>query len=285
MSTTSLPSEDASGPILHLLKKSRLKRLALLFWTGLRNMSVLDLIRLNYARPRRPMQITFGGRPLRISDAEGFIEGYREIFQRGIYHFRCDSTEPLVIDAGANVGLTTIFFKQIYPESRVILFEPDRELFALLRQNIATYGLEKIEAINAAVWKTDGHLPFVSEGGLSGHIASRADEVPEQMRVASVRLKRFLDRRIDLLKMDIEGAEFEVLQDCRDELRHIENLFIEYHSAADSEQQLARILQILSGAGFRYHVHEAFTSPRPFLRRNLCGRMDLQLNVFAMREG
>ena len=89
--------------------------------------------------------------------------------------------------------------------------------------------------------------------------------------------------KIDFLKLDIEGAEYEVLQDCQKELRDVQNLFVEYHSPASSEQRLSRILEILSGAGFRYQIHEAFTSPHPFLDRRLAGQMDLQLNISAFR--
>src|SRR5205807_10175494 len=125
-------------------------------------------------------------------------------------------------------------------------------------------------------------LSFVPEGGASGHIACSSDS-GRSLRVTAVRLKTRLQDEIDLLKMDIEGAEYEVLDDCREELKNVKNLFVEYHSRADLPQRLSSLLQILSDAGFRYHIREAFTSSHPFLRRARLGGMDLQLNIFCFR--
>jgi len=272
-----------SRSLVPLLKRSRIKRLGELLFIGRTHFSARDLVRLNYAAPFAALELLFDGKPLALSDSAAFIDGYREIFRRRIYDFRAETSQPYIIDGGANIGLATVYFKQLYPESRITAFEPDGAILELLRRNVAARRLENVEAVQAAVWTSDGELSFVSEGGLSGHIADGAEYSQSSTRVPSVRLKPFLARRVDFLKLDIEGAEYEVIEDCRDELANVRNLFVEYHSPRDSEQKLARILQILTSAGFRYHIHEAFTSPRPFMERALLGAMDLQMNIFAYR--
>jgi hypothetical protein len=89
--------------------------------------------------------------------------------------------------------------------------------------------------------------------------------------------------KIDLLKLDIEGAEFSVLRDCRDMLCNVEHLFVEYHSFTDKDQDLPELLGLLTASGFRLHLQPVSFSERPFLRRHSYLGMDMQVNVFASR--
>lgn len=84
--------------------------------------------------------------------------------------------------------------------------------------------------------------------------------------------------------MDIEGAEYAVVQDCIDVLDNVRNIFIEYHSHEKEPQKLHELLAILCRSGFRYHVREAWTSPQPFIHRRTLLGMDLQLNIFGFRS-
>ena len=99
---------------------------------------------------------------------------------------------------------------------------------------------------------------------------------------ASIRLKNILARKIDFLKIDIEGAETEVVEDCAKNLTMVKNVFVEYHSSVGKEQTLPKILSILSGSGMRYSIKEASSSKSPFIDRVTSG-FDLQLNISAYR--
>ena len=88
---------------------------------------------------------------------------------------------------------------------------------------------------------------------------------------------------MDFLKLDIEGAEVDVLADCHPKLQNVDKMMVEYHSHSQERQRLHEMLHILQEAGFRYHIKETFTCLHPFLDRGLCVGMDLQLNVFAYR--
>ena len=87
--------------------------------------------------------------------------------------------------------------------------------------------------------------------------------------------------REEILKPDY--PETEVLKDCADKLVNVKYLFCEYHSHAAEKQSFDEILKVLSEAGFRYHIKEAYTSRFPFIERPLMLGMDLQLDVFAFR--
>jgi hypothetical protein len=138
--------------------------------------------------------------------------------------------------------------------------------------------------IQAAVWIDEDGINFRTEGGHSGRISDSDDE--NVISVPTVRLRNILESidAIDMLKIDIEGAEAEVLEDCGALLDKCTHVFIEYHSRKDKKQKLQDILKLFSDMGFRYHLHEAFVRKHPFIDTNCMIDMDLQLNLFFKKE-
>lgn len=205
------------------------------------------------------------------------------IWKEEIYRFDPSTEAPLILDCGANVGLATLFWKYLFPQSRVIAFEPDPLLFAALTDNCA--GFSDVELINAAVWDRDGFSDFWFEGSTAGRLEANlvSEHKDGRGKVGTIRLKDHLDRDIDLLKLDIEGAEVAVLRDCQDDLQRVNRIFVEYHSFAGVAQELHELLAILYRSGFRYRLSPEGRSRRgfddPFLRHG----MDNQINIFAER--
>src|SRR5262245_40303470 len=85
--------------------------------------------RLGSLKMHTPAMTDLLGVPFKISDGATFLEQYKSIVRERWYDFRTQDDEPLIIDLGANVGLSVWFFKSLYPRSRVIAFEPDKDLF------------------------------------------------------------------------------------------------------------------------------------------------------------
>jgi hypothetical protein len=149
---------------------------------------------------------------------------------------------------------------------------------AILRQNLREAGATTVRTVEAAVWTHDGMESFRQQGAGAGRLAS--DGLP----VRTVRLRDVLaEEHVDLLKLDIEGAEVEVLEDCASDLASVDHLFVEYHSFADRKQRLAEMLHILAEAGFRLYLHVEQSPPSPFLARESLGEMDMQLNIYGVR--
>ena len=229
-----------------------------------------------------PSTTTILGKRIEFVDACTYMLGLEHIFGKEIYNFTSLSKQPFIIDCGSNIGLSILYFKKIYPDARIIGFEPDPAIFQTLVNNVESFDFKYVELHNQAVWITNGNIEFQIEGGFSGRIPKNGD-TSRIVTTPCVRLNDYLDNKIDFLKIDIEGAEIEVLLDCRDQLKNVKNIFIEYHSHISEDQNLHGLLQILSEAGFRYHLHEAFTRPRPFIDSNLMLGMDLQLDIFGAR--
>jgi len=201
-----------------------------------------------------------------------------------MYDFEAGRNDPLIIDCGANIGLSVIYFKQRYPAAKVIAFEADPNIFRVLEHNVAQFGFTDVTLNRAAVWTHDGKVSFCMEGGLSGRLPKGEGDAPAQVRVPACRLRDVLAQRpIDFLKLDIEGAEAAVLEDCREFVRSdwIRHLFLEYHSHAQEPQVLHELLALFAAGGYRYHIQVAYARKRPFVDRRTLVGMDLQLNVYA----
>jgi len=230
-----------------------------------------------------PARTDILGRPVKMVDAASFLFIYGEVFEEQIYRFKAKTERPRIIDGGANIGLSVIYFKQLYPGSRITAFEPDGSVFEALKENLAAFGYDDVECVRKALWSSETTLDFLHEGADGGRVP-QAGDMGSISPVPAVSLRQYLTEPVDLLKLDVEGAETEVLKDCADLLRNVEYLFVEYHSFVNRPQGLNTIIDIMAGAGFRLHIHPPLTSPQPFYERRTHFGMDMQLNIFGFRE-
>lgn len=223
-----------------------------------------------------PGTVNLRGMTLQHVDAASFASAWKAIFLDGIYAF--DSEEPPhIIDGGANIGLATLFWKHRWPAATIEAYEPDPTVYAALEANTA--GLDGVELVQAALADCEGTARFHVEGADAGHLDdSGIIEVP------LVRLRDRIDRPVDLLKLDVEGAETELLVDCADRLEHVRRVFVEWHSFADRLQTLDVLVHLLRISGMRVHVAPEFSSPRPFVATQTDAGMDNRVNLFAWRD-
>lgn len=222
------------------------------------------------------------GKKIKIPDAASFLFIQNEMFYKEIYRFRTLKEAPFIIDCGANIGLSILYFKKQYPNAKIIAFEPDPKIFEYLTHNIACFNYQDVKLYNNALWSEETFLNFDAEGADGGRID--VNKNADTVKVKTLKLSSFLDQPVDLLKIDIEGAEFEVLNECKTQLKNVERLFVEYHSFLNKEQDLDALLAIMKTAGFRYNIqHIGVFSKHPFESINNYAGMDLQLNIFAYR--
>ena len=239
--------------------------------------------RYKATRRRRSGSVKLFGKRFEYHYRYCFDLTYKELFNQNIYEFDADSDTPLILDCGANMGLSLLFFSKRYPKSRIIAFEPDETVLPCLRANITAQLMDNVELVEKAVWTEETSLNFFTDSGMGGRIGEMySGQSP--MSVRTVRLRDYLHDKIDFLKLDIEGAEYQVIKDCEDLLPNISFMFIEYHSRYDEKQQLGELLVLLNKAGFRYHIQESWTRKRPFVDRKLSGeKFEMAINVFAYR--
>lgn len=230
-----------------------------------------------------PLEREFLGETLYVHDIASFYLGENELFYKDMYRFNSKRADPYILDCGANLGMSIIYFKQLYPKAKITAFEADEYIFDFLKKNMESFEFKNVKIINKAVWDGEETLTFFEEGGAGGRI-EEPKRLNKYKEVKGISLRPYLtNTTVDFLKIDIEGAEYRVIKDCEDLLGNVDFLFIEYHSFADREQNLHNILEIVSKAGFKYHIKEAYTRKKPFTDKNLNLGMDLQLNIFCNR--
>ncbi len=227
-------------------------------------------------------QVHLFGHPLRYSSAGGLVHSIKEIFDENVYLFNTRNPSPHIIDAGANIGLSIIYFKRRFPDATIVAYEPDPELFAMLSDNVQH--LKGVDLRRAAAWSSDTSLTFYSEGSLAGSTEIDSEQLGRSITVEAQRLRPELTKaHVDFLKIDIEGAETTVIMDIAEELKGVDLFFFEYHSNPSAPQRLGELLNIVREAGFRYVINGTHGAARPFVDETPRG-FDLQLNVSCFRE-
>lgn len=196
---------------------------------------------------------------------------YEDIFIHEVYRFESERPDPRILDCGSNIGLSILYFKQCYPKARIVGFEPDPGIAGFLRENLDRNGFTDVEVVQAALATEPGTITFSSDGGAASHVA---DYDPKDghtqwqtFEVPCVRLSDYLTEPVDFIKINIEGAEYEVLTEAEPMLGQIQELNIEYHRLPDVPCTLHKILDLLDRNGFLYTVSDfglaMYGSPRP----------------------
>jgi FkbM family methyltransferase len=214
---------------------------------------------------------------------QDFLHGIKEIFVEEIYKQQLPAN-AFVIDCGSNIGLSIIYMKQICPTATIIGFEPDQKNYDLLIRNLQSFQLTNITIHKAAVWIQNGPLQFTDTGTMGSSISTA--ETEKTITVEGMRLRDLLTKKVDFLKIDIEGAEYAVLKDIEPALNLVQNLFVEYHGNYSQNNELTEIFSILVKNGFNYYIKEAtsiYDYPLTREKKNATP-FDVQLNIFCTRS-
>ena len=167
------------------------------------------------------------------------IPTFNQIFIRCEYETEnLPDSANTVVDLGANIGLATVFFGLKYPETKILSVEPDESNYVEMVTNTAALG-GRSQKEHAAVWVRDGLINLHTEsedGSPFGEWGVQVSEAPSQKRTLTrcFKLSTLLDRAgldtVDILKVDIEGAELEVFSDGAEEwLSRINLIVVETH--------------------------------------------------------
>jgi len=204
--------------------------------------------------------LRFEGYTVRFNDGPNLYILYKDIFVHRIYHFDAMRPDPLILDCGSNIGMSILYFKQRYPRARIVAFEPDPDIIPFLESNIAGNNLKDVRWLQTALSRDSEKKIFYSDGicgsGLSETLTRENSHAWKQYEVPCMRLRDYLTEPVDFLKMNIEGAEYEVLADSEDRLRQVREMIIEYHHLPGLPRSLHQILELLHRQGFEYLIND-----------------------------
>ncbi|WP_328874620.1 FkbM family methyltransferase [Streptomyces sp. NBC_00287] len=186
--------------------------------------------------------------------------------------------DGLVVDAGANIGLFTVFTKQRYPQARVLAIEPIPDTLRALRANLELHGVDGVTVCPKGLSDKSEQREFYyfpsMPGNSTTHLAEKlrdretmttyaerrvAEEVfrHETVRAPVAGLSEIMAEfsvsgEVDLLKMDIEGDEVRALHGIADaDWPRIRQIVMEVHAARD---QLAGVVAVLEARGYSIEV-------------------------------
>jgi FkbM family methyltransferase len=172
---------------------------------------------------------------LRIPSSD--VPTYDQVFINQGYDFLVETQPKTIVDAGANIGLTSIYFANKYPEAKIFAIEPEQSNFELLKKNVAPY--PNVTPIQAALWHKNEEINLIDPGlgkwGFMTDVKNSSENLPGDtchvvmgMTIEKI-MKDYNLSNIDILKVDIEGAEREVFGDTSPWIKKVDSLVVELH--------------------------------------------------------
>ena len=183
-----------------------------------------------------------------------FIQLFEEIFVFEVYKFRNTQHSPFIVDCGSNVGISVIYFKLLYPDCRLVAFEPEANNFSDLQKNVAMNNLKNVTCYNAGLSGTTGKANLyrnISSPSLNWMLSKPNGEHQHQ-EISLHQLSRYINETVDLLKIDVEGAEHWIIGDLlrAGKLELIATLIIEHHPGLTA-MTTPQLVKQLNASGFQ----------------------------------
>lgn len=169
--------KDLFGPLYRCFKQANL----LTFYK-------LSFFYGNKPRYQIVEDIKFNGFQIDIVDGPSFVWQYKDIFVDNCYSFSPTSSMPVIYDCGANIGLSTLFFAKYYSGARIVAFEPDRNVFNVLKNNFIKNQFSNISLVNKALWIHSNGIGFFADGADGGFISQHNESLVESVRLRDLLL-------------------------------------------------------------------------------------------------
>jgi FkbM family methyltransferase len=203
---------------------------------------------------------------------------FNEIFFKEEYYLDYTDKPIRAFDCGANIGISLLYIKLRAPNAHVTCFEPNPDARTMLQKNIDANGWRaEVTVVPCALGATSGQAQFyLLEGAQTDSGASLVPRARKQGHaldsypVSIKPLSKFLTHHVDFLKMDIEGAEFEVMEEVASAgaLHHISYIQLEYHHERGLfERPVSDMLKLLEASGFETSV-QSTTHPHLMATQN-----------------
>jgi FkbM family methyltransferase len=171
-----------------------------------------------------------GGTAMRLRPGTSDADVLVEVFVHRLHLPPVDDVR-LIWDLGANIGLTMAHYAATFPEARVVGVELDGANAALCRSNVAPWA-DRTEVIEAAVWSSDGSVAYASEPGNEWAAHVEAGGAGSARAISLDTLAAGLDEGelVDFVKVDVEGAERELLTRNTEWASRVRSLTVEVHA-------------------------------------------------------
>lgn len=228
-----------------------------------------------------------------FSTYETFASLFKEIFLSKVYHVNTETPEPFIIDCGSNIGMSLLYFKYLYPNSKIVAFEPNPGAYDFLIKNVMNNHLRNINVFNYALSNKKGTINLYIDSmiedscicGTTPHFLLERGKNIKEIIVKSVQLSEYITQSVDILKIDVEGAEGIILEEICEKLDMVKTLIIEFHYSpnfSNEKNDLIDILSILKSRGFKYSISSSIR--RELLWDSTGKSFDLYIYAYKIRN-
>lgn len=169
-----------------------------------------------------------------------------ETFQK---HFK-NTKNLTVIDAGSNIGLTSVYLSKYFPDSNFIAIEPDSLNFESVTYNLETNGIKNAVKIKGGLWSRNSNLKIVKDFRDKNDWSIRVEETNEESDLKAFSIPYLMQEHkldvIDILKIDIEGSEKEVFTGLNADVSFLAKtkcIAVEIHDEFDCREAIYKILK------------------------------------------
>ena len=218
-----------------MMRKTRNYHTAL----GLKGVVLFIYSKITGAKPVVRVRARGLAHPVKLRVGTTDISTYLQVLVQRQYEFNKPASPRFIIDAGANIGLSAVYFANQYPLAKIVAIEPEASNYRMLCENVAHY--PQVTPLRAALWRENVDL-FLFDSGHGNHgFQVGANEARDGSRIGSVPgltigaiLRDAGEVQVDLLKVDIEGAEREVMEESGEWIDKVGVLMIELHDEIKS---------------------------------------------------
>jgi len=182
---------------------------------GIRGLFAISSFRLFGAPKEISAKPSVVKHPVHLRVRTSDVSLYKDIILRKEYELGLPNFSPrTIVDAGANSGMATLYYANRYPNARIVAVEPEPSNYAALVKNVSSY--PNVFPIHAALWNRDGQISLGPTGLDDDKWAFKTFE-GNGPKVRSITMQTLMSEAniesIDLLKMDVEGAEVEAFEE------------------------------------------------------------------------
>lgn len=172
--------------------------------------------------------------PIYLRNDSSDVHVFSQVIYDKEYELKYRIKPTVIVDCGANIGLATVFFKNKFPDSKIIAIEPESSNFKILQKNTEKY--DDVHCLQSGIWSKSTNLKISNSnrGNWGFTVEETSDTGPDIIPAISIEgiMEKFKLDHIDILKMDIEGSEKEVFAQNVDKwLPHVKVMVIEFHDA------------------------------------------------------
>ena len=167
----------------------------------------------------------------------------------------------IIVDIGAHIGSYSIYASKKATNGKIYAFEASAENYEILKDNINSNNCSNITAKNYAVSSKSGKINFYTSynKGMGSIIPGNGKKEEIKSITLSQILKGNKLNKIDILKIDAEGAEFDILLSSESQiLNRLKNIILEYHEFKKSNRNLKTLINFLTIRGFKIKTYGPF---------------------------